>query len=227
MVSRTFIFCAVVVAGLVSPVTAKPARTITYDLNADFSTISNPNGAWSFNDNNTPISTFRTFWWGEAGWSDIPYLGDGCIIKGNPIPSPDPWGNVFAANDWQPGDVMMHALSIPYGGDSTFLNVKWTSPEEGRIDITGQAWDGEIFPDRDVAWQLRVDGKVIAQRSSVFGLTRDDLAADFQSNIVGRSRLSNLPVRTGTVVEFRVITDTYYGHFLGINETIQFHSRGR
>ena len=202
------------------------AAKVTYDLSADWSTTQNPNGAWSYNWNDTPISVFQTFWWGQPGWGYIE-IADGCILKGSyPEGQTDPWGNLVGPpHDWKSTDVMMAALSIPYGGDSTFVNVKWTSPGDGMIDITGRAWDGEIFSDRDVAWQLIVAGNVIAQRSSVIGLYRDDSGAQFSSNLVGDSSLSHIKVNKGDEVEFRVITDTYYGHFVGIDEQITFKGK--
>jgi len=200
--------------------------TVTYDLNANWSDTRNPNGAWSYNWGNDPISIFQTFWWGQAGWGFI-QIGDGCIIKGSYFDGQtDPWGTpIGPAHDWQPGDVMMHALSIPYGGRDTFVNIKWTSPGDGMIDIAGRAWDGEIFSDRDVAWKLIVAGNVIAQRSSVIGLYRDDSGAQFSENLVGKNSLSHIKVNYGDVVEFRVITDTYYGHFVGIEEQITFKAK--
>ncbi len=200
------------------------AEKITYDLNRDWSDAQNPNGVWSYDQNDTPISVFQTFWWGQAGWGYL-WLGDGCIIKGSYFAGlTDPFGNVVGpAFDWEPGDVMMHALSVPYGGDSTFLNVKWTCPGDGTIDISGHAWDGEIFPDRDIAWVLRVAGQPVAQRDSVIGIHRTDAAAQFESNLLGRRSLKNIRVKQGDVVEFRVVTRTYYGHFVGIDETITFN----
>ena len=208
---------------LQSTATARASKTI-YDLNGDWSTNQNPNGAWSYNQNDLPIAQFQTFWWGQAGWGYM-WIGDGCIIKGSyPAGMTDPWGNLVGpAFDWQPGDVMMHALSLPYGGDSTFVNVRWTSPGDGMIDISGTAWDGEIFSDRDVAWMLIVGGKTIARRQSVIGVHRDDAGARFDSNLLAGNSLRHLKVAKGDVVEFRVLTDTYYGHFVGINETITFH----
>jgi hypothetical protein len=114
----------------------------------------------------------------------------------------------------------MHALSEPYGGLSTFLNVTWTSPLAGTIDISGRAWDAQIFSDRDVAWQLLINGVGIASRSSTIGLYRTDAAADFASNLLPGYSLNNIPVNIGDIVEFRVITDTYYGHFVGVQESI-------
>jgi hypothetical protein len=169
---------------------------------------------------------FQQFWWGQSGWGYL-WIGDGCIIKGSYFEGlTDPWGNpIGPAFDWQPGDVMMHALSLPYGGDSTFLNVKWTSPENSMIDIAGRAWDGEIFADRDVAWVLVVGGKTIAQRASVIGLHRADAGAQFDANLTGDNSLKHIRVNKGEVVEFRVMTDTYYGHFVGVEETITFNGR--
>jgi hypothetical protein len=157
------------------------------------------------------------------------WLGDGCIIKGCYFEGlTDPYGNpIGPAFDWQPGDVMMHALSVPYGGDTTFLNVRWTSPGDGMIDISGTAWDGQIFSDRDVAWALIVGGKTIAARHSVIGVHRDDAGAQFECNLLAGNSLKHLRVAAGEVVEFRVAADTYYGHFVGINEQITFYQRER
>ena len=202
------------------------AEKLTYDLNRDWSNTQNPNGTWSYNENNQPISVFQQFWWGQSGWGYL-WIGDGCIIKGNYFEGlTDPWGDVIGpAFDWQPGDVMMHALSLPYGGDSTFLNVKWTSPGDGMIDINGRAWDGQIFADRDVAWVLVVGGNAVAQRPSVIGLHRVDAEAQFASNLTAGASLKHIRIKQGDVVEFRVMAKTYYGHFIGVEETITFNGR--
>ena len=49
-------------------VSAGKIEPVTYDLNADWSDERNPNGAWSYNSGNDPISIHQTFWWGQAGW---------------------------------------------------------------------------------------------------------------------------------------------------------------
>jgi hypothetical protein len=196
------------------------ADLFIYNLVNDWSDTQNPHGSWSYNYNNAPIAVFQTFWWGQPGWGYYS-IGDGCIIRGSAPTGTDPYGNVVPpANDWQPGDVMMHALSLPYGGASTFLNVTWTSPAAGTIDIDGRAWDGLIISGRDVAWSLSVGGQTIAQRSSVFGLSRSDAGAQFSSNLSPSQALTGIPVSQGEVVEFLVATDTYYGEFVGVQENI-------
>ena len=121
---------------------------------------------------------------------------------------------------------MMHALSKPYGGDMTFVNVTWTSPGEGVVDISGRAWDGWIFTDRQVGWSLTVGGKTIAKRASVGGIFRGDRSAKFNANLVGNHSLSGIPVSKGDVVEFRVTAGSYYGQFVGVEEQITLKPKG-
>ncbi len=198
------------------------ADPTVYNLTADWSDTQNPNGPWSYNYNNAPIPVYQTFWWGQSGWGDN-WIGDGAILKGTPPAGTDPWGgSVPPPHDWLPGDVMMHAVSIPYGGDSKFLNVTWTSPGDGTISISGRAWDGEIFSDRDMRWGLSVGGQLIAQRLSVIGLYRTDSGAQFANNLLPGYTLTSIPVTQGEVVDFVIATQTYYGHFMGVDETIAF-----
>jgi len=140
----------------------------------------------------------------------------------------DPWGNpITPPHDWRPEDVVLHALSLPYGGDITFVNITWTSPADGIIEISGRAWDAAIFADRDVSWSLIVGGETFAQRSSTRGIFRKDKSAKFSANRVGKHPLTNIQVTQGEVVEFRVVTTTYYGHFVGLEELIRFKAKGR
>src|SRR5690348_15316828 len=100
--------------------TSDTVGALNFDLVSDFSTVQNPNGPWSYELNGVPIS------------ASLP-AGPGFIGPG--------WGYIFnydssitvaqaaGGNDVQPGDVLMHAPSVPYGGPSTYLDVKWTSPK--------------------------------------------------------------------------------------------------
>jgi len=205
---------------------AASARTIVSSLQHDFSDTQNPHGAWSYNYGDTPIPMFQTFFWGQGGWS-IYDFAEASILKGRPpqAGSIDPFGDpIPPVNDWRRHDVMVAAMSIPYGGDSTFVNVRWTSPGDGTININGHAWDGMIssYPGRDVGWALLVGGQIIAQRHSVLGLHRRDDGARFDDNLIGNASLKKIPVTEGEVVEFRVIANSYYGQFVGVQETIVF-----
>ena len=225
-------FTFVLVASLLLIGRAAAAETnrngrLIFDLKRDWSNTSNPNGVWSYNQNTTPVSQFQTFWWGQAGWGYIE-IGEGSFFKAGPYPTgvTDPWGNVVPPpHDWKVGDVVLAALSPPYGGDTTFVNVTWTSPGNGTIDISGRAWDAEIFADRDMKWSLIVGGSTVAQRDSVRGIFRKDKAARFNANRIGKHPLTRIPVTQGEVVEFRLIATTYYGHFVGVDETVVFHPK--
>jgi len=198
-----------------------------YDLKKDWSNTSNPNGAWSYNQNQTPISQFQTFWWGQPGWGYI-WIGEGCIFKANPYPAgiTDPWGETLTpAHDWKAGHIVFAALSPPYGGDTTFVNVTWTSPADGTIDISGRAWDAQIVADRDMSWSLIVGGDTVAQRSSIRGIFRKDKSARFNANRIVKHPLTRIPVTQGEIVEFRLVATTYYGHFAGLDEQIIFHPK--
>lgn len=224
----------ILVAGLLLIGRAAAAETKSdgrqiYDLKKDWSNTSNPNGAWSYNQNSAAISQFQTFWWGQAGWG-YSWIGEGCILKAGayPVGMIDPWGDPLTpAHDWKAGDVVMHAVSLPYGGDTTFANISWTSPADGTIDIIGRAWDAQIFDDRDVSWSLIVGGNTVAQRSSVHGIFRKDKSARFNANRIVKHPLTGIPVTQGEVVEFRIAAMTYYGHFVGLDEQIIFHPKPR
>lgn len=185
----------------------RPVRR-TYDLRTDWSSEENPNGVWSYNHDTVPI-TQSLSWRGHTGWG---YRGsaDGCIIQ---VGDPNAFGQ---RHDMQPGDIVMHALSVPFEGDSKSVNVTWTSPLSGTIDIRGRAWDAAIAQDRDMTWSLKVDGSTVAERSSLRGLSREDPDARFSANHVGHGDLDGMRVRRGTRVEFRLSTATHYGHFAGV-----------
>lgn len=177
--------------------------TIIYDLTAEFSQIANPNGPWTYEMDGAPITATLPGGWGYYASYDA------SITQA---------GSSFGL-DAKPGDILMHA---PSAGHGTTLEIVWTSPGTGTIDISGAAWGADFFQDRDATWWLSVDGVTIASRGSVYGLLRTDLAADFASNLLSGGSLTDLNVETGDVVKFSVAATTYYGHFVGIEEKIAF-----
>ncbi len=190
------------------------ANVVYYDLVADWSNSQNPNGPWSYNHNNIPISAFQYFWWGASGWC-YNTASDGAIYQGAPnTPVSGP------PHDWQSSDIVIHALSEPYGGRTTFANIKWTSPDDGAITISGRAWEVLFEPDRDVAWTLLLNDQVIAARSTTRGIYRTDAVAPFSANLLPGRTLTGLSVNPGDIVEFSTATNTYYGHYVGVDLNI-------
>jgi hypothetical protein len=186
-----------------------PAHGSSFSLTGDFSRTTNPNGAWSYNMSGAPITATLNTGYGE-GWGYYS-SADASILQAT---------SAVAAHDWQVGDVVMHAPSVPYGGPGVFLDIDWTSPANGTISIDGNAWDAAFDSGRDANWWLSVGGTPIASRGSVFGLNRTDSAAQFGSNVLAAYSLTGIQVTAGEVVRFGVATDTYYGHFVGVTENI-------
>ena len=174
----------------------------TYDLNADWSDISNPNGPWSYNDyNSVPLAHN--------------YNLD--VIDTWPIPQPGwtkPWLPVWfkatttgqdIANwykgDWQIGDIITHTNS----------SVSWTAEYDGTIDITGSLW---VTRTREQEWFLYVDG-VQVDGSILDG----NLSSRTNQTYFNHTELSIL---AGQVVELKIAEHNYsnYGDYIGVNLTI-------
>ena len=198
--------------GLCTAISSATASLTTYDLTSDFSTTANPNGVWSYEMNGAPITQPLNF--GVAlGWGYNP-VADSSILQSVAAG----WGQ-----DVQVGDIVMHAPS-QYNGPGAFLDFKWTSPASGTISISGKAWAASFYADRDANWTLSVGGTDIASRAGVYGVYRSDSAAQFDSNLLPGGSLTGINVTAGEVVEFTVKTDTVYGHFVGVQESITLNT---
>jgi len=190
-----------------------------YNLTTDFSTTANPNGVWAYELNGIPITATvnnaQLAGWGYSSSFDSSITQDYSQNAENGVNT-----------DLHIGDVLMHAPSVPYGGSGqygvtgAYLDIAWTSPANGVISVNGMAWDAVFASGRDANWWLSVDGTTIASRSSVYGLERTDSAAQFANNLLPGSSLSGIDVTAGEVVELAVAADTYYGHFVGVQEII-------
>jgi hypothetical protein len=99
------------------------AATQVYDLKADWSDTSNPNGVWSYllNGSLAPSGT-RT---GDPFGTPPPIRGSAHEgwSKSN--------GSELFAHDWIAGDVFGHTP------DGNAIQIQWTSPTAGSIDVTG------------------------------------------------------------------------------------------
>jgi hypothetical protein len=131
------------------------------------------------------------------------------------------WNKVTTAEDghaWldrQAGDVIAQAAW--YSSDRT--NVTWTSPASGTITITGRSWDalGDLYEGaRDGDWALELNGVAIAERSSIYGLTRNAEGATFAENLLLGKTLGNINVATGDVLMFSVGGQSTSGVEMGI-----------
>lgn len=127
-----------------------------WNLGADWSTTTNPNGPWSYNQGATPlsISDFNAAWdtpdftggvhaWTTAGSIPVWFRYAGEHYNGS--------------FDALAGDVITHTQGNPLS------NVTWTSPIDGGIDITGGLWmPRQTVDDRDSQWALYLNSTVLA-----------------------------------------------------------------
>ena len=188
--------------------------TTVYDLNTDFSYTSNPNGVWSYTQGGSPIP--NAVLGGSNGWRyGVGYGVDGSIEKwGSSLPSP---------HDMQANDVIIETVSLAYGGDISPIGVTWTSPDNGEVSLSGRAWDALFYSGRNANWTLSVGGVLVAENTSgVYGLYRNDPAAQFDGNLLPGISLNAINVTAGEQITFLTQTTSYYGHFMGVDMTVSF-----
>lgn len=185
-----------------------PASATSYDLTADWSDESNPNGLWSYNWNNVPLpSVYRD----SDPW-DVPQISWGDLpgwFRSN--------GTEQFEHDWLLGDVITHT---PYSSEG-YSDIDWTCPSEGHITISGAVW-----PCRDwgrwVEWLLVVDGVLITGGEVGSGdpYSRDH-PMDFVLGSGGPDVLVDIPVRMDDRVELRC-SEQDVGDYCGVRMTIEF-----
>lgn len=184
------------------------AASIIYNLSADWSTTQNPNGAWSYRQGAAALTYPVSNWSSVAdGWAASSAVYPPFWLKFNTT-----FVNAAA------GDVAVHSSNFadPLG------NLTWTSPVSGLIDIAGQAWDVQHYPNRDDSWSLFLNSTLIASRSSIYGILKNSDNANFANNLSAGQSLTGLAVSVNDVVTFQVQRDPKYesGHFTGVALTL-------
>jgi hypothetical protein len=184
------------------------AQATTYNLAADWSTSSNPNGAWSYNQGAAPLPLFQNNW-----------LATGLNAWTTAAGQPPSWSRAtIAFGTAVAGDVIVHASN----SSDPLANVTWTSPAAGVIDVSGQAWDVQHATGRDDDWSLMLNATVLASRASILNVAKDSSDADFANNIVLGQTLNGLAVQPGDVVTFQVRRiASNFGHFTGVELNIE------
>lgn len=203
------------VAGVSLAAMAGAAHAEVFDLADDFSLVSNPNGPWSYNQGNAPLTVLVADWGGVIGETFWTTTSTAVV--------PPAWTKAVTAqvgaHDWAIGDAIVHTSN---GSSVPPANVRWSAPADGEIDITGAVWDAQFNAGRDASWVLLVDGVTKAARGSIFGLFRGDASASLAANVSLGESLTDIDVQAGDVVELAFITTTAIGHFAGVDLTIDF-----
>ena len=193
------------------------ARAATYDLKSDWSDLSNPNGAWSYNNSNGPIAVHQSSWgntdptwvFGQAAWALTP-TGPGHIVtwmKDEATQSSPPY-------DLVAGDVNTHTWDGQNGASGTgnLSAVTWTAPSDGIYDFTGNFWQG-VHIGRSADAFVFV-GCAAFTYVSLFDGDGFSRAAPFSFGATG------IPLAANDTIELRFVTTSFAGTHVGVNLTI-------
>lgn len=198
--------------------TSTSQAAIVYDLTADFSNASNPNGVWSFLQGNTllthsatPIDgvnslhlAFTNGAWGTAAG----YAGD-LVFKAT--------GNStlvsnYTANDFVAGDVLVDTGN-PGTNDTLFI--RWTAPQAGTITYSGSAWYAHSSVNRSNDYAVNFNGGSSLNSGSVAN-------ANNRSNPLNFASSSSIAVSAGDVLALRffLTPGQTFGTLSGTNLTV-------
>jgi Concanavalin A-like lectin/glucanases superfamily/Fibronectin type III domain len=203
------------------------AKAITYDLKADWSNSSNPNGVWSYNERTNPLPFQPN--WGNAGeftgaqpaWAQSP--GTDPNTDHTYIPA---WLKLSAtptfALDLQSGDVGLHTWSPENGMGLGPGNATWTSPITGTVDLSGSVWEARNIG-RSNHWSLTINGTVVTAGDISAANSSRSSPFDFTSGTGGAAVLNHVPVFAGEVIKLQfdaTTPNTGFGDFVGVNFTV-------
>lgn len=112
-----------------------------YNLRADWSEKSNPNGAWSLRHGSVALPHVDSWQRALGGWSTA-QPGWARSEDGNDrLPF---WfrsnGTETFSNDIEPGDIVVHTVDDTNGVGAGPANVTWTAPGHGIVNISGAVW---------------------------------------------------------------------------------------
>ena len=182
----------------------------TYDLQADFSTVSNPNGPWAYRQG--------------AG---LMVAGDANAFFGGALGAPTPgWTGPFPdalfkavvngpGFDYLAGEIVAHTDT---GGPN--VNILWTAPFAGTANITGFTWIARDIG-RSNTWSLLHNGVPITSGLIFSG---DPFSEAFPFQFVngsgGAGALTNVAIALGDTIEL-LYTNPGVGDLVGMNLNIE------
>ena len=192
------------------------ANATVWDLNADWSSNNNPNGAWSYREgvNLLPTKTLGV----ADGWSvSQPAWGRSGANNFIPVALKSNGSETFA-HDWIAGDVVMHSTDPANGIGNGPGSVAWTSSVSGLASITGVVWIGREIS-RSIDWSLWDNGTKLTG-GTVFSGDPYSRSNPFllSAGSGGAASITNINVGVGD--QLRLQLDTRpgsFGDFVGMN----------
>jgi len=161
---RALLIVAVGVAVILSAAGTSSLYATNYDLNDDWSDLSNPNGVWSLVKNHE----------GDLFTTNQPdYYNDG---SNQNAWADDLWGTLAHVPYWMKwnDDGLIYAHTPEFDRTGTdYTSAVWTSPLAGPVEISGELWSTWVSG-RELSWQLKLNGTIISSALLVADGTYDE-----------------------------------------------------
>jgi hypothetical protein len=196
------------------------AQATVFDLKSQWSDAANPNGVWTYREGNNALPHVASFQSTLGGWTTAQpgwaYSENGTnripfFFKSN--------GSENFARDYLAGDIIVHTTDATNGVGNGKGNFLWTSPETGKVNVTGGVWMG-----RDIGranhWALAKNGTILTEGDIASG-DAFSRAAPFSlaAGTGGAAAVSNLPIVTGDQITLTFTVTGASGDFVGTNLT--------
>jgi hypothetical protein len=192
-----------------------------YDVQADWSNTSNPNGTWGYREADNFLPAVESWQRTLGGWTTAQPGWAESEDGNNRLPF---WfqsnGTETFGHDWLAGDIVVHSRDDGNGVGNGIANLTWTSPIDAPVDITGSVWLGRDIG-RAVDWSLWVNN-IQLTGGSLFSGDAFDRANPFDlaTGSGGAAVLQHLNLIAGDVVRVEFETISGAGEFVGVNLTI-------
>ena len=199
---------------LLTMAVAVPARAGVSDLKADWSEISNPNGAWTLLEPSGllqhmaqiphPISQPQPVWIGASQY--LPF-----VMRIEPV-------NVGYLPDWVAGDIHVHPDNA-----GTPVTLRWTSSVDAIADISGSVFYATETLGRAQHWGVSVNGNMVTVGYVYEGDAWDRTnPMSLSDGSAGGAGLHNLAVGVGDTIDLVIwkAPASPYGGNVGVEFTI-------
>lgn len=202
---------------------APVASAQLYDLRADWSETSNPNGVWSYRHGDTPLPHVDAWQRNLGGWTSFQPGWARSEDTNTRLPF---WfrsnGTETFGNDFDPGDIVVHSVDGSNGVGSGPANVAWTAPAFGQVSVAGAIWLGRDIG-RSNRWTIYRGGQALTSGDISSG---DQYSRanpfNFAAGTGGTSVLQNLRVCAGEAIRLEVVRTSVPGDFCAMDLTLTF-----
>jgi hypothetical protein len=193
-------FASVITLLVALPLGVRGATAAIWDVAADFSTTSNPNGAWSYGDSSSltsPIALYATTGSVDPANPQVFYWYDASTVDGNQNP------NAVGKNMGAPANVGW--INVPSGAfvlnaqGGGFSHATWTAPSSGLYSLSS------TFTLEESVLVHQVDTYILANGSILFSqvLSQSDYLNPYSFE-------SQLFLTAGETVDF-VVSNPFNG----------------